>query len=77
MTTMHVTARVGDDRTVVLTLPADVPVGEVDLAVTITPKPGAGRPPRTSLADWAEANAEDWGDRVRSDDVEGFTGRRP
>lgn len=30
----------------------------------------------TSLADWAEQNAEDWGDHLRSDDVEGFTGRR-
>jgi hypothetical protein len=53
-----------------------VPVGEVELAVTVTPKPVAPKPPRTSLADWAEANAEDWGDAIRSDDVEGFTGRR-
>jgi hypothetical protein len=32
--------------------------------------------PGTSLADWAEQNAEDWGDQLRSDDVERFTGRR-
>jgi len=32
--------------------------------------------PRTSLADWAEENSEDWGDRIRSDDVSSFTGRR-
>lgn len=32
--------------------------------------------PGTSLAGWAEKNAEDWGDRLRSEDVEGFTGRR-
>lgn len=31
---------------------------------------------RTSLADWAEQNAEDWGNRLNSEDVEGFTGRR-
>ncbi|HEY1378204.1 MAG TPA: hypothetical protein VGF55_15500 [Gemmataceae bacterium] len=76
MTTLHMTATVGDDRTVVLRLPAEVPVGEVDLAVTVTPKSVPPKPPRTSLADWAEANAEDWGDVIRSDDVEGFTGRR-
>ena len=34
------------------------------------------KPFRTSLADWAEENAEHWGDELRSDDVEGFTGRR-
>jgi hypothetical protein len=76
MTTLHVTATVGDDRTVVLKLPAEVPVGEVELAVTVTPKPATPKRPRTSLADWAEANAENWGDAIRSDDVEGFTGRR-
>ena len=31
---------------------------------------------RTSLADWAEANAEHWGSQLSSGDVEGFTGRR-
>jgi hypothetical protein len=31
--------------------------------------------PGTSLADWAEQNAEDWGDQLSSEDVEGFTGR--
>ena len=32
--------------------------------------------PRTSLADSADANAEGLGDGIRSDDVEGFTGRK-
>jgi hypothetical protein len=32
--------------------------------------------PGSSLAEWAEENAEDWGGQLRSDDVEGFTGRR-
>ena len=40
------------------------------------PAPAAKKKPGTSLADWAEENAEDWGDRIRSDDVESFTGRR-
>lgn len=32
--------------------------------------------PGTSLADWAEQNAEEWGAQFTSEDVEGFTGRR-
>jgi hypothetical protein len=31
--------------------------------------------PATSLADWAEQSAEEWGDQLRSENVEGFTGR--
>ena len=34
------------------------------------------RRPGTSLADWAEQNAEDCSDQMNSEDVEGFTGRR-
>ncbi len=30
---------------------------------------------RTSLADWAEENAEHWGDRLSAKDVNKFTGR--
>lgn len=33
------------------------------------------RKSRTSLADWADANAEHWGSQLSSTDVEGFTGR--
>jgi plasmid stability protein len=40
------------------------------------PAPTVKKKPRTSLTDWAEENSEDWGDRIRSDDVESFTGRR-
>ena len=32
--------------------------------------------PGTSLAVWAEQNAEDWGDQMNSENVEAFTGRR-
>ena len=32
--------------------------------------------PGTSLAEWAEQNAEDWGDQMNSENVEAFTGRR-
>lgn len=30
---------------------------------------------RTSLADWAEDNAEHWGDRLSAENVSKFTGR--
>ena len=43
-----------------LTLPTDV----------VPKRPG------TSLAEWAEQNAEDWGDELNSENVEAFTGRR-
>jgi hypothetical protein len=38
--------------------------------------PRAGLQPRTSLAEWAEKHAEDWGKQLNSEDVESFTGRR-
>jgi REP element-mobilizing transposase RayT len=37
-------------------------------------RPDASRP-RSSLADWAEQNAERWANRLNAKDVEGFTGR--
>lgn len=40
------------------------------------PPPQTKKKPRTSLADWAEQHSENWGDRVSSEDVESFTGRR-
>jgi hypothetical protein len=76
MITIRITADVKDDHRVVLTLPPEVPTGQAELVVTIEPQMQAAKRPRTSLADWAEANAENWGDRLSSEDVEGFTGRR-
>ncbi len=76
MITMQITVEIQDDRRVVLNLPPEVPTGPSDLVVTVTPQPAEKKKPRTSLAEWANANAEDWGDTIRSEDVEGFTGRR-
>jgi hypothetical protein len=76
MITLRLTADVQDDRRVVLTLPSEVPTGLTELVVTIDSSIPTIKRPRTSLADWADANAEHWGDQLRSDDVEGFTGRR-
>jgi hypothetical protein len=76
MITLRITTEVKDDRRVVLTLPPEVPTGQAELVVTIESAAPERKRPRTSLADWAEANAEHWGDRLNSEDVEGFTGRR-
>lgn len=76
MITLRITADVQDDRRVVLTLPPEVPTGQTELVVTVTSPAAEKKTPRTSLADWAEANAENWGDQMSSEDVEGFTGRR-
>jgi hypothetical protein len=76
MITFRVTTNVTDDRRVVLKLPAEIPLGLTELVVSVTARESDNKRPRTSLADWAEANAEDWGDMLSSEDVEGFTGRR-
>jgi hypothetical protein len=65
MITMQFTVDLKDDRQVVLTLPPQVPTGQTELVVTVAPKVDAQlKKPGTSLAAWAEANAEDWGDQV-------------
>ena len=76
MITMQISVDVKDDRQVVLTLPPEVPIGQTDLIVTVSPMSAEKKKPRTSLSEWAEANAENWGDKTSSEDVEGFTGRR-
>jgi hypothetical protein len=77
MVTFRISTVVKEDRRVVVLLPPDVPTGEAELMVTVDSKvSGAGKPARTSLAQWAEANAEDWGSTLNSEDVNSFTGRR-
>ncbi len=76
MITFRIKADVKDDRRVVLTLPPEVPTGQAELVVTVESLGADNKQPRTSLAEWAEANAENWGKRLSSEDVEGFTGRR-
>jgi hypothetical protein len=74
MFTLHMTAEVPDDHRVMITLPPEIPTGEVELVVTVS-APRKDKPPRTSLAEWAEASAEHWGKRLDSRRVEDFTGR--
>ena len=77
MTLFHLTVDVGADRKVVFELPPEVPIGMAKLTVSIESETGQrpAKRPRSSLAEWAEKNAEDYGGSIRSDDVEGFTGR--
>lgn len=76
MITLRISTDVKDDRTVTLTLPPEAPTGRVELVITVAEPAAAGKRPRTSLADWAETSAENWGPRLNAADVEGFTGRR-
>jgi hypothetical protein len=77
MISFQVSADIKDDRQLLLDLPPQVPVGKAEVVVILEPQ--AEAPPKrrgTSLADWAEQNAEDWGDSLNSENVASFTGRR-
>ncbi len=77
MISFRFSTEVKEDRQVVLTLPPEVPMGKAEISVTVeSPPAGNNQPRQRSLADWAEENAEHWGDRLKSEDVEDFTGRR-
>jgi hypothetical protein len=77
MITFRVIADVKEDHRVILTLPPEVPVGQAEIVVTIARQNGQGtKQARSSLAEWADENAEHWGNQLSSTDVEGFTGRR-
>lgn len=75
MVTMHITVDVNDDRKIEVTLPREVPIGKVDLVISVASS-AEPKKPRTSLAAWADENGEHLGDKINSEDVEGFTGRR-
>jgi len=78
MIAFRLQATVSDNHEVLVKLPGDVPVGDVELTIIVSDKvetPAQSKRPRTSLADWAEKNSENWGERIKSTDVEGFTGR--
>ena len=77
MDPFEITTDVPEDRRVVIVLPTSVPTGKAHLRVYVEPENGAAdKRRRSSLADWAEKNAQPLGDLIRSDDVEGFTKRR-
>jgi hypothetical protein len=87
MNRIRLPAVVTDDRKLIVTLPPEVPSGptEIDLVIrepqTGVPNGTASGPvqegePFFSLAQWFEGRSEHWGEAIRSDNVEGFTGRR-
>jgi hypothetical protein len=76
MITIRIMAEVKEDHRVELALPPEVPIGRAELVVTIELPLLPKKRRRTSLADWAESNAEKWGTQLNSEDVEGFTDRR-
>jgi len=56
---------------------AELPEGTLVKVEPLELKAGtAQKRPGTSLADWAEQNAEEWGGQLSSENVEAFTGRR-
>ena len=76
MITLRILADVTEDRQVVLNLPPEVPLGKTELVIVVDS--GASPPAheyRSSLADWADEQAEHWGDDLRAEDVGTFTGR--
>jgi hypothetical protein len=65
MITVRVSADIHEDRRVVLTLPPEVPVGRSQLIVSVAVKPELeSKCSSFSLAEWAEENAEHWGNRL-------------
>jgi hypothetical protein len=61
MITVRLTADINADRRVVLALPPELPAGHADLVVTVESPHPKDKRARTSLAAWADANAESWG----------------
>jgi len=77
MITFHVSTDITDDHRVVLNVQPEVPTGTAELVVSVSSAvPEASKQPRSSLAEWADQQAEHWGEQLSSIDVAGFTGRR-
>ena len=76
MATVRFTGEILPDGTI--RLPEGVKLAPGTAEITVehsTDAPGHDVPQRRSLADWAETEAEPWGQRWRADGVSRFTGR--
>ena len=76
MATVRFTGEILPDGTI--RLPEGVQLAPGKVQITVEHAADAlnnDLPQRRSLADWAETEAEHWGERLRSDDVSSFTGR--
>ena len=77
MMTLKISAEVTANHQLIVALPPEFAVGQkLDVEVTLRQSPNGEPYAQPGLLEWAEQNAEHWGDAIRSDDVEGFTGRR-
>jgi hypothetical protein len=86
LVTIRTRATVKKDRKLIVKLPAGAPTGDLDVEVTIQRHTANGvarsgkkkRAPYSEpgLLEWSRENPGHFGDEMRSDDVEGFTGRR-
>jgi len=75
--TIRILTEVKENRQVTVTLPPEVPIGPAEVVMNIsTPISASHKQNHTSLAEWADQFAGHFGDRIRSTDVESFTGRR-
>lgn len=75
MSTVRFTAEVLPDGTIQPPNGVHIPPGKVEITVE-SPVGSSEEPPqRRSLADWADREAEHWGERLQSSDVSSFTGR--
>jgi hypothetical protein len=57
MITLRITTDVNDDRRIILTLPPEVPTGQVELVVSVEARAAENQQPKPSRADLAEAQA--------------------
>jgi hypothetical protein len=86
MVTFRIRATVQKDRKLVIRLPRNAPTGELDVELRIQPCGSNGKAPKfrkkngaysqPGLLEWSRENIGHFGNEMRSDDVEGFTGRR-
>ena len=79
MSTVRFTAEVLPDGTIRPPQEIRLTPGKAEVTVDTPVEPAADTPgdvpERRSLADWADKEAEHWGERLRADDVSSFTGR--
>lgn len=75
MFTFQQEIEISADRRIVIELPPETPLGPAKIEVTIASPDTSGKKFRQSLSEYFKANGEDWGDAIKSTDVEGFTGR--
>lgn len=76
MSAIRFTAEIGEDCLIRPPEGVQLFPGKAEvIVVPLVPDANQEKPSRSSLADWAEQNAEHWGLDINSADVASFTGR--